>query len=85
MNNLFSLENKGAMEEKGGKQMTENAKLGRVTIDEEGKVVGSGGNVNSFLYQVENQEGRVIGMCTEHDFLYAYQNQKPLNFTRKED
>lgn len=54
-------------------------KFGRISIDTNGLISGSGGNENAGLCIVE-LDGRPIGSATWHDYQVAYTARRPLKY-----
>ncbi len=54
----------------------------RITIDENGRVIGTGGDANSNLAIVENQKGEKIGQTTTMEGKIAWEQQRRLIFTK---
>ncbi|MCX9026019.1 MAG: hypothetical protein OIN85_08005 [Candidatus Methanoperedens sp.] len=54
----------------------------RITIDENGRVIGTGGNANSNIAIVENQKGDKIGQTATEEGKIAWEQQRPLRFTK---
>jgi hypothetical protein len=60
-----------------------NKREGRVTVNDEGKVIGTGGNDYGDTVKVENQKNERIGTTTWDQVKSAYDNQKPLQYKKK--
>ena len=56
---------------------------GRITIGDDGNVIGSGGNVNANECDVENRNGEVIGTTFAQEAHDAWINGRKLNYIKK--
>lgn len=60
--------------------MVEKNRLGRVTVDKSGIVIGSGGDLAANTFNVEDQRGIRIGQTSKDEFESANNNKKPISY-----
>jgi hypothetical protein len=56
---------------------------GRVTIGDDGRVIGSGGDLNAKEFNVEDRNGKVIGTTSSQEAQNAYLEGRSLKYNKK--